>query len=80
MLKDMKYIVVVVDGIEMPVLFPWLMTHASMSLRFSGHTVSAGFVAFDDGKLLAYGESVGLDLESREEDTQLINNFFKNKE
>jgi len=68
--------------LDLPFLFSNTLNHANvadMLLGFgaddqSGYSlISAGFVRFTDGKVVAHGESVSLRLKSRpEEDSKLI--------
>ena len=48
------------------------MSHADLSLLLPEEPVSAGFIYVQDGKLIAYGESVTLDLDAGETDTDVI--------
>jgi len=71
----MKYVVVRLRGIEIPILFPSYMSHEEAS---RGHeAVSGGFILLmrlpDGGiEVKAYGESVSLNLPSRPEDSALL--------
>lgn len=68
----------------LPIIFPEHLTHAGVAAAMAhcaemqgGEVVSAGFVSFQsDNELLgleAYGKSESLKLESREEDTFILN-------
>lgn len=66
----MKYIVF--DHTEI-IIFPALVSHDKMALRLPDKKpTSAGFVGKDGGKLVCYGRSESLDLESIPFDTTLL--------
>jgi len=48
------------------------MDHGQLSLLLEHEPVSAGFVVEQGASLTAYGQSMTLDLKSREADTQII--------
>lgn len=78
----MKYIVVAHEGLELPILFPNVITHIKMwSLVKVGNdtVVSAGFVRqVLDGEIRAHGESESIGIKSRpQEDSELITKFLK---
>ena len=52
------------------VIFSPAVTHAQMAARLGGQVASAGFVDVESQK--CFGESVSLNLKSREEDTLLL--------
>lgn len=79
-----KYIIIKVLGQETPILFPETMSHSTVAYTIGLGTdpVSAGFwnvVPNDDGNGIqykAYGESFTLNIKSRKEDSEILNNFF----
>jgi len=69
-----------------PILFPPTINHSDMARYIRGKIVSAGFVSFraiDDGDSLnsveahAHGYSLTLNMESRKEDSEIINRFLR---
>ena len=75
--SNWKYVVFEGDlGIEYPVIFPPYTNHSSIR-DLSGKAISAGFVIFEDGILIPYGESVTLKLKSRPKDQKLLNKLFE---
>ncbi len=75
----MKYIVVLSDGFEGPIMFPDYFTHKEVA--GNRKVVSAGFCDFtadQDGTIkgCAFGESTSLKLKSREEDSRLLTRLF----
>lgn len=78
----MKYLVFEdeFNGEEIPVIFPRNIEHATMRtlMHGIGPIASAGFVVQDDdGSVHAIGESVGLNIESRAQDSRIIRNLLK---
>jgi len=71
----MKYIIFKGYICEEPVIFSKLQSHKDMAEKLSslGKPVSAGFI---DEAMYAYGKSTSLDIESRPQDTEIIDNFF----
>lgn len=60
------------EGIPLPVLFPEIVQHKDLAFQLEarfGSPTSAGFV---DHKGEAYGQSVGLNLKSKPEDSIYI--------
>lgn len=60
-----------------PIIFPKLINHDEMAKRIGDKILSAGFVNFrrnEEGDIVAqaYGSSITLNLESREEDSKII--------
>jgi len=74
----MKYVVVKTEFDDLvPIIFPETIPHRTIPKESYNHTaVSAGFCALKQGKWVAYGESIGLKLKSRPEDTDLLNRHF----
>jgi len=74
----MKYIIFDSDGIEVPILFPEIIQHVDIAAKlYRMKPVSAGFVQTTPVGLLAYGYSTSLHLESRLEDSKIINSFIE---
>jgi len=48
------------------------LDHSQIALLLEGEPVSAGFIYVRDGLVIAYGESVSLDLAARPQDTVII--------
>lgn len=74
-----KYVVLSIGGIELPVIFSDLMTHADVARPLCaqrGEVVSAGFCHINDGTYTCYGESVSLKLKSRPEDSAILNRYL----
>ena len=67
----LKYIVVKKIG-ESIIVFPSSLNHQEIANRFADcEIMSAGFVTID-GKIKCYGESVSLNIRSRETDSLLL--------
>lgn len=77
----MKYIIFDTgSGLEIPVIFPELLSHLQVRQAFRGYEpVGAGFItAGPDALLYCHGQSVGLGIASRGEfDTRVVTNSFK---
>jgi hypothetical protein len=72
MISDAKYIIWD-DGLaECAIVFNNHLTHADMALQLNINPISAGFVKFDGNEIMAFGESVSLQLKSRQEDSRII--------
>lgn len=78
MFRKTKYIVAVVDGKELPFVFPNLINHIDMARSLPGLAKSAGFCRIDnDGMWEAYGRSESLRLDSRpSQDSDLLNCYI----
>lgn len=86
MKQRMKYIVI--DGPLMVeiYIFPDYIKHNDLAMRFDRPVISAGFIGrspellktgFTENPLICYGESVSLNIESRNEiDTALLMRVF----
>ncbi len=77
-----KYIVVKhpKHGLPVFIMFPEYITHKDFYQEYDvhGEIVSAGFVVMvDHGELICHGESIGLDVKSRPEDSALANDMFR---
>jgi len=69
-----------------PILFPSTINHSDMARYIGGEIISAGFVSFrakDDGDSFhsieahAHGYSLTLNLDSKPEDSEIINRFMR---
>lgn len=76
----MKYII---DSYNNVILCSNTIIHSDVGRQMYGKAVSAGFVRFEDSSYLenqttahCYGESISLELKSREEDSAIINTFL----
>jgi len=74
----MKYIIFKGYICEEPVIFTKLQSHKDMAGKLSniGKPVSAGFI---DYEFNACGKSTSLNLESRPQDTEIIDRFLLNE-
>ena len=68
-MSDMKYIRFEDMGI---IIFGSHIPHTTMKQLINDEVVSAGFVSLSDKNASCYGESVGLDVKSDEQDTKLL--------
>lgn len=77
-MDGMKYIMYDRGGIETPILFPQFIEHDNMAIMIvpKGKLISAGFVKLLDGKAHVSGKSISLGLLSREEDSEIIQDFL----
>lgn len=75
-MKKMKYIIVDNGQWEAPVIFDEATQHYTMAQNVFGEVVAAGFVVFRPEGLECYGESISLGIESRPEDSKLINKML----
>lgn len=73
----MKYVMLKLDGGELlPLLFPEFMQHSHVAQPIPATVISAGHVYLEDGKIVARGSSSSLGVSSREEDSQIIQEYF----
>jgi hypothetical protein len=73
----LKYVMLDLDGIETPLLFPERLKHSDVvaMIRLSVpdcRPVSAGFVMTTANGVAAYGSSLSLGVSSREQDTERL--------
>lgn len=74
----MKYVIVTDNqGEESPILFPECIPHYCAVNNLRTVVVSAGFCWKEDGKWIASGMSESLHKNSRPEDSELIQRYFK---
>lgn len=81
----MKYEMFDVDGIDVPVIFPNVVQHnqvvAHTSCGEKGTPVSAGSIILlgphFPPRVEAHGESIGLNLKARPEDSGILTKYFK---
>jgi len=78
----MKYVVLITDEGETPIIFPERLFHDEIANAVENReVVSAGFVRLSGSKIECYGESLGLELSSREEaDASLIQHHMTTEE
>lgn len=72
-MTQMKYIIVEAGISDVPYIFPEHIDHTLMANLVYGTVLSAGFINFSVDGLQCYGESIGLKIKSRPEDTIIIN-------
>jgi hypothetical protein len=73
-----KYVIIEVDGVEMPLIFSRLLSHENVALALCASVHSAGYCELDiTGKWTTGGQSVSLELDSRPEDAELLNQEFR---
>lgn len=71
----MKYII---DELGGACIFPDYLIHKDVGRAFTEAIVGAGFLSVDHrGRACCYGESISLNIKSREEDSQLVTEFLK---
>lgn len=76
-----KYIILENSMLEVPIIFPMHVKHCDMAHMFRGiNVLSAGFVQLQEGQLVAFGESLTLKIQSRPEDTALLQRILGLKE
>lgn len=71
----MKYIILQAGEQELPILFSEHIQHIDMGSIFRNKVLSAGFVEADKStnKLRCYGFSEGLEIPSRPQDSEIVN-------
>lgn len=73
----MKYVMLKLEGGELlPLIFPEFYQHSYMAQALPANVVSAGRVTVQEGKIVASGASSSLGISSREEDGEIIQNYF----
>lgn len=80
-----KFIIILIQGREQVVAFPFAVQHAAMLSKIQRQhgdvkPASAGFFLGDVDALWAGGESTSLELPSRQQDVELIRDFLTNPE
>lgn len=74
MRREMKYLIVDVDGLEHVFIFSQYIEHREFAARMEINPIRGGFVYLCDGKLHCKGGAVSLNIQSNEQrDTRLIN-------
>ena len=60
------------------IMFPEYIPHREFYEDYDihGKIISAGFILIRDGEFICHGESIGLDVKSRPEDSALANEMF----
>ena len=72
-LRNSKYVVFELQGLEVPVVFSPLITHKDVRVG-DAKVVSAGFCDIDEnGNYFVWGESVSLEKKCRPQDVDLLN-------
>jgi hypothetical protein len=73
-MAEMKYIIVDIDGLEIPIIFGNILVHKLVAGRMPHRgVISAGFISYDKiNGIQAYGKSTTLKVSSRPEDTDII--------
>ena len=70
----LKYVIIEVDGMELPLVFPPYLSHCDVTTSRSMCVRSAGYCEVDvAGKWSVSGQSVTLWLDSRPEDAGILN-------
>ncbi len=73
----MKYVMLRLEsGDLLPVIFPEFMQHSHVAGSIPATVVSAGRVYLENGSIVARGTSKSLGVSSREQDSQIIQNYF----
>lgn len=81
MASPWKYLIVLCDNTEVPVIFPANLSHEDVAGRFK--VVSAGFCLFDIMRTdrivraCCFGKSISLGIESRQEDNTVIEQYLQ---
>lgn len=76
---EFKYILFEINGLESPIVFsPWI-EHDRMRSKFPDNPVlSAGFVKIKDNKVICYGKSTSLNIQSKESDSIFFQDLIEN--
>lgn len=77
-----KYIMVEMNGLEQPFVFSETMQHKDVAVALTrgelNRVVSAGFCHINgDGQYVCYGESISLEVSSREKDSSVMNRMLQ---
>lgn len=73
----MKYIIFKQNDLVMPVVFPDHITHSQIKIE-NAKPISAGFLNFESGLPIAYGESESLNLRSSPMDSMVLTRLILN--
>lgn len=69
-----KYIIVEMEGMELPLVFSSFMSHEDVVMFARDKIQSAGFCELDAaGKWVASGQSLSLRLDARPQDAEILN-------
>ncbi len=69
-----KYIIVELEGMEVPLVFSRFLQHEDVASAISNKVCSAGFCELSSvGTWITSGVSVSLNLDTREQDTKILN-------
>lgn len=75
-----KYIILELGGMVLPIVFTDLLAHADVARPLCaqrGEVIGAGFCYINEcGTYTCYGESVGLKVKSRPEDSDILNRYL----
>jgi hypothetical protein len=74
-----KYIIVKLEGMEVPLVFSRFLQHEDVALVIRNKVYSAGFCELDPtGKWIASGGSISLKLDARQQDAKILNEHLGN--
>jgi hypothetical protein len=69
-----KYIIIELDGMEVPLVFPRFLLHEAVAMSVNNTICSAGFCELSSGgKWIAGGQSISLNLNARPQDAEILN-------
>jgi len=72
-----KYIMFNNNSLRVPIIFPYTVSHAEMANHFPRwEVVSAGFVQWTKDGILAYGNSITLNVKSHPSDTDFMRRYM----
>lgn len=75
---DFKYILFEIDGLESPVIFPPWIQHDQVRSKFMyAGVLSAGFVKIENGKVVCFGKSTSLNIQSNPKDAIYFQDLIK---
>lgn len=76
----LKYIIMEVDGMEVPLIFSGLLPHEIVAVAVKNNLRAAGFCELNPGgEWVAFGQSVSLDLSARPQDAAILNAQTRNR-
>lgn len=75
-MNRMKYIMVDNGMYDAPVIFDKAIEHTEVAQWVVGAVISAGFIRYTKSGMQCYGESIGLQIKSREEDSAIVNRMI----
>ena len=72
-----KYIVIIPDHFELPMIFSEMMAHSDVTRSLGGEVVGAGFCHIENDAYTCYGESTSLNIKSRHAvDAEILNKML----